>query len=105
MPASKSAAASAGPAQSTLPCASTHWRDRAFLQMKTASEVAGVSISTLYNFSDRGLLELRNFAGRTLVDTKSLIALLETAQAWTPRNRGREAREKRKQIARAALQS
>jgi hypothetical protein len=82
----------------------TPWRDRPFLQLKAASEIVGVSIASLYNFSDGGRLKLRNFGGRTLVDTKSLIALIETAEDWTPKKRGQEARAKRKEIARAALQ-
>jgi hypothetical protein len=82
---------------------STPWQDRAFLQLKAASEIAGVSITTLYRFSDAGKLKLREFGGRTLVDTRSFIALLETAKDWTPRNRGQEARAKRKEIAQRAL--
>jgi hypothetical protein len=93
--------------QSSSPTAATAytpWRDRPFLQLKTASEIVGVSIASLYNFSDGGQLKLRNFGGRTLVDTKSLIALIETAEDWTPKKRGQEARAKRKEIARTALQ-
>ena len=83
---------------------STPWRDRPFLQLKAASEIAGVSVTTLYRFSDAGSLKLREFGGRTLVDTPSFIALIATAKAWTPKDRGKEARAKRKEIARAALQ-
>lgn len=93
-------------AQSNLPASAayTPWRDRPFLQLKTASEIVGVSIASLYNFSDAGRLKLRNFGGRTLVDTKSLIALIETAEDWTPKKRGQEARAKRKETARTAFQ-
>jgi hypothetical protein len=84
---------------------STPWRERAFLQLKAASEIAGVSVTTLYRFSDAGSLKLREFGGRTLVDTPSFVALLATAKDWTPKNRGQEARAKRREIARAALQS
>ncbi len=82
----------------------TPWRERAFLQLKAASEIAGVSVTTLYRFSDAGRLKLREFGGRTLVDTPSFIALLATAEDWTPKDRGKEARAKRREIARAALQ-
>jgi len=82
----------------------TPWRDRPLLQLKTASEIAGVSPASLYRFSDEGKLKLRELGGRTLVDTKSLIALIETAKDWTPRKRGEEARAKRKEIARSAMQ-
>lgn len=84
---------------------STPWRERAFLQLKTAAEIAGVSITTLYRFSDAGQLTLRDFGGRTLVDTRSFVALIDTAKDWTPRNRGSEARAKRKEVARAAVLS
>jgi hypothetical protein len=56
------------------------WRERAFLQLKAASEIAGVSVTTLYRFSDAGSLKLREFGGRTLVDTPSFIALLDTTK-------------------------
>lgn len=82
----------------------TPWRDRPLHPMKTAAEICGVSIASLYRFSDEGRLTLRRLGGRTLVDTKSLIALVESAEKWTPYDRGKEARAKRKEIARAALQ-
>ena len=82
----------------------TPWRDRPLLQLKTASEIAGVSPASLYRFSDEGRLKLRELGGRTLVDTKSLIALIDSAKDWTPKNRGGEARAKRKEVARTALQ-
>ena len=46
----------------------TPWRDRPLLQLKTASEIAGVSPASLYRFSDEGRLKLRELGGRTLVD-------------------------------------
>jgi hypothetical protein len=82
----------------------TPWRDRPMLQLKIASEIAGVSPASLYRFSDEGKLKLRELGGRTLVDTKSLIALIESAKDWTPKQRGGEARAARKTAARAALQ-
>ena len=39
-----------------------------------------------------------------MVQTKSLVALLDKAETWTANDRGKEARAKRKEIARAALQ-
>jgi hypothetical protein len=89
---------------SSLPIGYTPWRDRPLLQLKIASEIAGVSPASLYRFSDEGKLKLRELAGRTLVDTKSLISLIESAKDWTPRKRGGEARAARKTAARAALQ-
>lgn len=90
--------------QPASPVPQTPWRDRPLHTMKTAAELCGVSIASLYRFSDEGRLTLRRLGGRTLVDTKSLIALIESAENWTPYDRGKEARAKRKEIARAALQ-
>ncbi len=83
----------------------TPWRERPLLPLKIASEIAGVSPASLYRFSDEGRLKLRELGGRTLVDTTSLIALIDTAKDWTPRPRGQEARAKRKEIARTALRA
>ncbi|MBX9847494.1 MAG: hypothetical protein K2Z80_37530 [Xanthobacteraceae bacterium] len=83
----------------------TTWRDSALLPMKVASEAVGVSITSLYRLADAGRLQLRTLSGRTLVVTTSLIALADSAEDWTPSDRGKEARAKRKEIARAALQS
>jgi len=93
------------PSPSIVPSATyIPWRDRPHLQLKVASEIAGVSPASLYRFSDEGRLKLRELGGRTLVDTKSLIALIESAKDWTPKNRGGEARKKRADVARTALQ-
>ena len=82
----------------------TSWRDRPLLPLKVASEVVGISVGSLYRFADEGRLKLRTLAGRTLVDTKSLIALADGAQDWTPKDLGKEARAKRAEVARTALQ-
>jgi hypothetical protein len=80
----------------------TSWRDRPLLPLKAASEIVGVSTASLYRFADEGKLRFRQLAGRTLVDTKSLIALIDAAEDWTPKSRGAEARAKRREIARAS---
>ncbi|MGO3928152.1 hypothetical protein [Rhodopseudomonas pseudopalustris] len=84
---------------------SVPWRERELLQLKLASEVSGRSIAGLYADAKAGKLKFRDFGGRTLVETKSLIALMAAAPDWTPRDRGKEARAARKQIAAAALRS
>jgi len=85
-------------------CPETPWRDRPLLPLKTAGEIVGVSPASLYRFADEGKLKLRTLAGRTLVDTQSLIALAESASDWTPKDRGKEARARRAEIARLAGQ-
>ena len=81
----------------------TPWRDRPLLPLKVAAEIVGVSVASLYRFADEGRLKFRQLAGRTLVDTKSLIKLAESADDWAPRDVGKESRAKRKEIAAAAL--
>ncbi len=78
------------------------WREAALLPLKVASAASGISSTSLYRFADIGKLKLRALAGRTLVDTKSLIALIDGAPAWTSTNRGAEARAKRREIARSS---
>lgn len=87
----------------TAPTPVTPWRDRPLLPLKVAAEIVGVSVASLYRFADEGRLKFRQLAGRTLVDTKSLINLADSADDWTPRDVGKEARAKRKEIAAAAF--
>lgn len=61
----------------------TPWRERPLLSMQMASEVAGVSRGSLYRLAAEGRLQLKKLAGRTLVDTNSLIAILDNAESWT----------------------
>lgn len=80
------------------------WDRRPHMQMSLASEVSGVSPATLYSLAAEGKLQLFKLAGRTLVDTESLKALIASRQVWTPEtNRGAAARAKRSEGARAAL--
>lgn len=76
----------------------TPWTERPLLTLKAAAEIIGISVASLYRFSDEGRLTFRRLGGRTLVDTKSLIALAEGAEEWTPNDRGKEARAKRKAL-------
>lgn len=83
--------------------AHTSWRERPLLPLKLASEIIGVSVASLYNFADQGRLNFRQLGGRTLVETKSLIALADGATKWKSSDRGKQARAKRREVARAAL--
>ena len=73
----------------------TRWQDRPLLSLQLASEIAAISAASLYRFADEGRLSLRRLAGRTLVETGSLIELLNSAEPWKPSQRGKEARAKR----------
>lgn len=79
------------------------WRDRPHLQLQTAAEIAGVSEASLYRFASEGLLTFVRLAGRTLVETPSLLAFIARAEPWTPSERGAAARAKRAAIARSSL--
>lgn len=78
------------------------WRSTELLPLPRASEIAGVSIASLYRFNEAGRLEFKRLAGRTLVATKSLIALLDSAEDWTRSDRGHAARAARVERARSA---
>lgn len=82
----------------------TPWRERPLQSLQTASEIAGVSVASLYRFASEGKLVFKRLAGRTLVDTKSLVALVDSAEDWPPSSRAEKAREKRVERARAAWQ-
>lgn len=71
------------------------WRDRPVLTLKVAAEIVGLSVAGLYQLNAKGELHFKALGGRTLVDTQSLIALIENAPDWKTNDRGREARAKR----------
>lgn len=72
------------------------WRERPFLQLKLASEIAGVSPASLYKAAGDERLVFVKLGGRTLVETRSFIAFTETAARWAPSDRGAAGRESRK---------
>ena len=79
------------------------WQERPYQQLGAASEIAQISEAALYKAEKEGELTFVRLAGRTLVDTASLITFLERAQPWTPSDRGAAARAKRAEVARSAL--
>lgn len=83
--------------------AEIHWRDRPYQQLGAASEITQISEAALYKAEKEGELTFVRLAGRTLVETASLIAFLDRAQPWTPSDRGAAARARRIEVARAAL--
>lgn len=78
------------------------WRERPFQTLNAAADIASLSVASLYRFESEGRLTFKRLGGRTLVDTVSLIALLETAESWTPSKRGSAAVAARVERARAA---
>ncbi|MER9166216.1 helix-turn-helix domain-containing protein [Mesorhizobium australicum] len=77
------------------------WRQRPFLPLITAAELLGVSPSSLYRMESEGKLTFNKLGGRTLVAVSSLVKLIDTAECWTPSDRGSAARAKRQERARA----
>ena len=79
------------------------WQDRPHQQLAIASEIAQVSEAALYKAEKDGLLTFVRLAGRTLVDTVSLISFISRAEPWTASQRGAAARAKRAEVARLSL--
>lgn len=79
----------------------TPWRDTALLSLKRAGHVLGISPASLYRLESEGRLEFRRVAGRTLVTTPSIAALVDAAEDWSPSSKGSEARAKRAELAKA----
>lgn len=77
------------------------WRQRPFLPLLAAAELLGLSPSSLYRMESEGKLTFNKLGGRTLVTVGSLMKLIETADTWTPSDRGSAARAKRQERARA----
>ncbi|ACK52027.1 hypothetical protein Msil_3118 [Methylocella silvestris BL2] len=77
------------------------WTDRQFVTVSLASQVCGISPTSVYRMAEQGRLVLRRLAGRVLVETPGLIKLIESAEPWAPSNRGKAARAKRSELARA----
>jgi hypothetical protein len=80
------------------------WQQIPHQTMQNAGRIAGLSPASLYRYAAEGRLKLRRLAGRTLVDTQSLISLIESAEEWTPSDRAEKARVTRVERARAAWQ-
>jgi hypothetical protein len=82
--------------------ADIHWRDRPFLSTKATAVLLGTSVSQVYKLVKDEQLVFVKLAGKTLVRTDSLIALIGAAADYSPSDRAKRAVEKRKEIARAA---
>ena len=67
------------------------WRERALITLPNASAVGGISISRLYEFEKEGRLRFRRLGGRTLLEVRSLIALIDSLPQWTPQTERTEA--------------
>jgi hypothetical protein len=73
------------------------WRDRPLLTVSAASELLGCSPAQIYALSKKSCLTLKRLAGRTLVPTSDVIALLDSAAPWAPSSRAEAAHNGRRQ--------
>jgi hypothetical protein len=71
------------------------WRERENVALKDAAETAGISVASLYRFEAQGRIRFIRLAGRTLVPTVDLIALLASAETWSASSKGAAARAAR----------
>lgn len=81
-----------------------HWTERRLLPLKAAAKIIGLSPATLYRLEADGRLKFRRLGGRTLVDTPSLIELIDGSEEWTASDAGSAARAARADRANAAWQ-
>ena len=79
----------------------TPLQDRPFQTMQNGATIAGLSTASLYKFASEGRLILKRLGGRTLVETGSLIALMDAAEDWVPSDRTGKAVAKRIEQSRA----
>ena len=79
------------------------WDRRPHLRMTVTSDVTGLSRTTIYRLAAEGKLTLKRIAGRVVVETPGVLALVKAAQPWAPSARGAAARAKRSEAARMAL--
>lgn len=77
------------------------WRDTAFLPLPRAAEVLGCSRSRLYSARDAGEISFRRVMGRTVIPTGEIIAIVDGAKAYTPKDNP-EAQERSRRARTAA---
>lgn len=78
------------------------WREREFLTVQLAADVASLSPASIYQFAHDRRLQLHVLNGRTLVRTDDFLLLLATAEMWKPSKRTAPATRKRSERSRAA---
>jgi excisionase family DNA binding protein len=65
-----------------------HWREKPLQSIKVAGELTNVSRPTLYKLAEQGKLVFRRLgARRTMVETASIVAYLDSAEPWVPLSR------------------
>ena len=80
------------------------WTETRLLPLKVAGKIAGLSPATLYRLEAAGKLRFRRLGGRTLVETASLVELIDGSETWTASDMGAAARKARGERAAAGWQ-
>ena len=90
-----------------VPVPSIPWRERPVLNLPTAAELLGCSVSQLYALRNDGRLDFVKVAGRVCVRTAGITALVDEAEPWmpTPTANTKAAQAERKRLAAARLAS
>lgn len=88
--------------KSGAPANAIPWRERPLTTMQAAAKLAGLSVASLYRLASEGKLSLVRLAGRTLIETPTLIRVVEGVEPWTPSPRTGKACERRKELAQEA---
>jgi hypothetical protein len=92
------------PALTPAPGLDEAWRGTAFLPLKKAAAVLGISVASLYRLEKERTLKFRRIAGRTVVVTKGVVALADADEPWTASKMGEAARARRAELAQANWQ-
>lgn len=71
------------------------WRERPVLRVGVAADVLGVSQASIYRLHETGKLSLKRIAGRVVVETAEVLAVLAAAEPWVKSEAGSAARAKR----------
>src|SRR5262245_57142409 len=84
----KSSAATRVARQPALHRANIPWTQWPYQTIQNAARISGRSTGGIYGLVHAGVLEADTVAGKTLIKTASLLALLSSANPWRP-NRDR----------------
>ena len=78
------------------------WRAAAYVTVRKAAVIFGVSRSTIYALHHQGELTLRRIGGRTVVPVPDVLRLVDSAPEWTPSTAAGGARRHERAAAEAA---
>jgi hypothetical protein len=81
------------------------WRTTACMPLKRAAHILGVSVASLYNLEKDKTLRFRRIAGRTVVVTRGVAALVDADEQWEPSAVGAAARARRAELVKAGWEA